>query len=250
MAELIALQREQHACIVSFRREQKLNAISGQVERELIEALVAPELRDAPCVIFTGGTRVFSAGADLNEMRGLDPASIVSYYEGSGDFAERVADLPQPTFSAIAGYCLGGGLELALATDFRIADPTAIFGLPEVGIGILPSSGGTHRLVRLFGAARAKELILLRDRVTAQDAARMGLITELVEEGQALERALAHAGRLAGLPQLAVRVNKRVIDAIGDGERGAALELERLAYGLLAQTSEADEETGKRLRRS
>lgn len=248
MAELIELRRVQHACVITFRREQKRNAISSQVERELIQALDAPELRDAPCVIFTGGPNVFSAGADLNEMRGLEPDAIVSYYEGSGDFAERVADLPQPTFSAIAGYCLGGGLELALATDFRIADRTAIFGLPEVGIGIVPSSGGTHRLVRLFGAARAKELILLRDRITAEDADRMGLVTELVDAGQALARALAHAERLAGLPQLAVRVNKGVIDSISEGGRAAALELERLAYGLLAQTSEADEETAKRLR--
>ena len=124
-----------------------------------------PELRDAPCVIFTGGPRVFSAGADLDEMRGLDPAAIIASYRATGDFAERVADLPQPTFSAISGYCLGGGLELALATDFRIAEHGAIFGLPEVGLGILPSWGGTQRLVRLLGPARAKELILLRERV-------------------------------------------------------------------------------------
>lgn len=249
MAELIELARHEHACIVSFRREHKLNAISNQVERELIAALDAPELREAACVIFTGGMKVFSAGADLNEMQGLDPASIIDYYEGSGDFAERVADLPQPTFCAIAGYCLGGGLELALATDFRIADRTAIFGLPEVGIGILPSSGGTHRLVQMFGTARAKELILLRDRLNAEEAARLGLITEVVDEGRALEQALAHAARLAGLPRLAVRVTKRVIDAMGDGERAAGIELERLAYGLLAQTSEADERTAGRLRR-
>lgn len=248
MAELIELRREGETCIVQLRREAKLNAISSQVEREIVAALAAPELREAACVVFTGGPKVFSAGADLNEMQGLDPATVVSYYEGSGDFAERVADLPQPTFSAIAGYCLGGGLELALATDFRIADRTAIFGLPEVGIGILPSSGGTHRLVRLLGAARAKELILLRDRVSAQDAVRIGLVSEIVDEGQALERALAHAARLAGLPQLAVRVTKRVIDAIGDGERAAGVELERLAYGLLAQTPEANEATAKRLR--
>lgn len=247
MTELIELRREQRTCVVSFRREQKLNAISQQVERELIEALGAPELRESACVVFTGGQRVFSAGADLTEMQGLDPASIVFYYEGTGDFAERVADLPQPTFCAISGYCLGGGLELALATDFRIADRSAIFGLPEVGLGILPSSGGTYRLVQMFGPVRAKELILLRDRLSAEEAHRVGLITELVDEGEALPSALAHAERLAGLPQLAVRVTKRVIDATAGGSRASGLELERLGYGLLAQTSEADEQTGGRL---
>jgi len=246
MAELIELRRERHACVVSFRREAKLNAISQQLEQELIDALAAPELREAACVVFTGGPRVFSAGADLNEMQGLDPASIVSYYEGSGDFAERVAALPQPTFSAISGYCLGGGLELALATDFRIAAPGAVFGLPEVGLGILPSSGGTHRLVQLFGAARAKELILLSDRLDAEQALRIGLVTELADDP--LHRALQHATRLASLPQLAVRVTKRVIDAITSGSRASALELERLGYGLLAQTPEAGGETAKRLR--
>ncbi len=248
MPELIEVRREQRTCIVTFRREQKLNAISSEVERQLCEALRAPELREASCVVFTGGERVFSAGADLGEMTGLDPAAIVAYYQATGDFAERVADLPQPTFCAISGYCLGGGLELALATDFRIADMTAIFGLPEVGLGILPSSGGTHRLVQMFGTARAKELILLRDRVSPQDAARLGLITELVDEGQALERALSHAARLAERPQLALRVTKRVIDSMADGTRAVGLELERLAYGLLAQTPEADDETGRRLK--
>jgi enoyl-CoA hydratase/carnithine racemase len=248
MPELIELRREGRACVVQFRREAKLNAISSQVEREIIDALDTPELREASCVVFTGGPRVFSAGADLNEMQGLEPASIMSYYEASGDYAERVADLPQPTFSAISGYCLGGGLELALATDFRIADQTAVFGLPEVGLGILPSSGGTYRLVQLFGAARAKELILLRERVSAEDALRLGLITELVGRDDPLARALAHAERLAGLPQLAVRVTKRVIDSIADGSRASGIELERLAYGLLAQTPEADQEASSRLR--
>jgi enoyl-CoA hydratase/carnithine racemase len=249
VAELIELRRQQQTCIVTFLRAGKLNAISNQVERELCAALDAPELRDASCVVFTGGARVFSAGADLTEMGGLDPASILSYYQDTGDFAERVADLPQPTFSAVAGYCLGGGLELALATDFRIADASAVFGLPEVGLGILPSSGGTHRLVRMLGSGRAKEMILLRDRVSAQDALRIGLITEVVGEGEALERALAHAQRLSELPQLAVRVTKRVIDSIADGSRAAGVELERLAYGLLAQTPEADEATEARLNR-
>jgi enoyl-CoA hydratase/carnithine racemase len=249
MSELVSVRREGATCIVKLERERKLNAISAAVERELCAALQSAELREAGCVVFTGGPRVFSSGADLNELRGLDPASIVAYYEGTGDFTERVADLPQPTFSAIAGYCLGGGLELALATDFRIAEENAVFGLPEVGIGIVPSSGGTFRLVQLLGPARAKELILLRDRVSAADAHRIGLITELVADGEALDRALAHAQRLAELPQLAVRVNKRVINSMSEAIRAAGLELERLAYGLLAQTPEADEAAAKRLSR-
>jgi enoyl-CoA hydratase/carnithine racemase len=248
MSELIKLESLDHACVVTFNRPEKLNAISAEVERELCAALDSQELREAPSVIFTGGPNVFSAGADVNELGGLDPASIISYYEGTGDFPERVADLPQPTFCAISGYCLGGGLELAAATDFRIADESAVFGLPEVELGILPSWGGTHRLVRLLGPARAKELIFLRERFSAAEAHRIGLVTEVVPDG-ALERALAHAARIASLPRLAVRVTGRVIDAMPESSRTAGLELERLAYGLLAQDPAADAATERTQKR-
>ncbi|MDQ6818963.1 MAG: enoyl-CoA hydratase/isomerase family protein [Solirubrobacteraceae bacterium] len=245
MSELINVEGREHACVVTFNRPEKLNAISAEVERELCAALESRELREARSVIFTGGPRVFSAGADVNELGGLDPASIVSYYDGTGDFPERVADLPMPTFSAISGYCLGGGLELAVATDFRIADQSAVFGLPEVKLGIVPSWGGTHRLVRLLGPARAKELILLRERFSAAEAYRVGLVNDVVAEGEALDRALEHAARIATLPALAVRVTGRLIDAMPEASRQAGLELERLAYGLLAQDPEADAATAR-----
>ncbi len=245
MYELITVERREHACVVTFNRPQKLNAISAALERELCAALESRELRESRSVIFTGGPRVFSAGADVNELGGLDPASIISYYDGTGDFPERVADLPVPTFSAISGYCLGGGVELAVATDFRIADQSALFGLPEVKLGIVPSWGGTHRLVRLLGAARAKELILLRDHFSAEEAYRVGLVNDVVAEGQALDRALEHAARIATLPSLAVRVNSRLIDAMPEASRQAGLELERLAYGLLAQDPAADAATAR-----
>jgi len=246
MSEVVQVTGHGPACVVTLARPAKLNAISAQMERELCDALTAPEVGEAGCVIFTGGERVFSAGADLNEMRGLDPASIMASYRSTGDFAERVADLPQPTISAISGYCIGGGMELALATDFRIAEPTAEFGLPEVALGILPSWGGTHRLVRLLGPARARELILLYERVGAEDAHRLGLVTELVGEGAALARALELAGRLASLPPLAVSVTGEVIEAMAESSRTAGLTLERLAYGMLAQTSEADSALSRR----
>ncbi|HEY6398839.1 MAG TPA: enoyl-CoA hydratase/isomerase family protein [Solirubrobacteraceae bacterium] len=249
MSELVKLESLEHACVVTFNRPEKLNAISAVLERELCAALDTEALRDAPCVIFTGGPKVFSAGADVNELGGLDPASIISYYDGTGDFPERIADLPQPTFCAISGYCLGGGLELAAATDFRIADESAVFGLPEVELGILPSWGGTHRLVRLLGPARAKELIFLHKRFSAPEAHRLGLVTEVVADGEALQRAVGHAARIASLPRLAVRVTKRVIDAMPESSRAAGLELERLAYGLLAQDPAADAATERAQKR-
>lgn len=247
MPELIALETRGQACVVTLRRPAKLNAISNAMERELCDALASDEVRAASVVVFTGGADVFSAGADVTEMRNQDPAAIVGYYRDTGDFTERIAGLPQPTFSAISGYCLGGGLELALATDFRIAHPAAVFGLPEVEIGIVPSSGGTYRLVTLLGSARAKELILLRDRVDADGALRLGLITEIAENP--LERSLELAERLAGLPSLAVQLNKEIVDRMAGGSGSAALGLERLAYGLLSQTGDSDRAMAQRLAR-
>ncbi len=241
MSALVTGERRGETFVLTLNRPAKLNAISGEMEREICDLLTTPELRAAACVVFTGAERVFSAGADITEFADLDPAAIMGYYRQTGDFVERVADLPQPTIAAICGYCLGGGFELALACDFRIADETAVFGLPEVKLGIVPSFGGAYRLTRLLGAARAKELVLLRERIDAADALRLGAVTEVVSAGEALDRALEHASRLARLPRLAVGVAKRAVDTMAEAPRGAALELERLAYGMLAQTSEADE---------
>ena len=224
-----------------LQRGEKLNALSTAVERELLAALESEEVRGSRCVVFTGSGRAFSAGADITELRDNDPDAVAAYYRETGDVYERIAALPQPTVSAIHGYCLGGGLELALATDFRVADETAAFGFPEVSLGIFASSGGTYRLVRLVGAARAKELLLIRPRFDAREALALGVVGEVVPEGKALERALEIAARLAELPALAVSVTKQAVDRIPESSREAAILIERLAYGMLAQTDEAHE---------
>jgi enoyl-CoA hydratase/carnithine racemase len=239
MPETVEIELRDSVCVVSLHRPAKLNAISEQMERDLCDAVQSPEVRGASCVVFTGGPEVFSAGADLSVTRGYEPEEIIAHYRGTGDFAERVAALPQPTLSAITGYCIGGGLELVLATDFRIAEPTAQFRFPEVALGILPSWGGAVRTVRLLGVARAKELMILRERVDADEALRIGLVTELVAAGRSLERSLELAERLAALPPHAVTYTKRVIDVLPESSHAAGLELERATYGMLAQTGEA-----------
>jgi enoyl-CoA hydratase/carnithine racemase len=239
MKELVEVRRDEDVCILTLRRPEKLNAISTEVEQALAGVLVAESVRSSRALVLAGEGRAFSAGADITEFQDRDPGAIIAYYRETGAVYERFARLPIPTLAAIHGYCLGGALELALAADFRIADETAVFGLPEVELGILPSSGGTHRLVRLLGTARAKELALLRERLDAEEALRVGLVTEVVPEGEALARAVDLAGRLAQLPPLAVSRTKEPIDAMGESSREAALLLERLAYAALAQTDEA-----------
>lgn len=236
---LVHVTQEGRACVVTLCREEKLNALSAALERELKAALASKEVRASACVILAGAGRAFSAGADVDEFRDRSPEAVAAYYRDPGDVYELLAALPQPTISAISGYCLGGGLELALATDFRVADESAVLGFPEVSLGILPSSGGTHRLVRLLGPGRAKELILLRPRLDAASALALGLVTEVVQEGKALSRALELAHQLAELPTLAVAVAKQAADLMAETSREAGIVLERLAYGMLSQTDEA-----------
>jgi enoyl-CoA hydratase/carnithine racemase len=236
---LLDVRRDGPVCVLTFQREEKLNAISSEVERAMLDALAGPDARQSRCVVFAGGERAFSAGADLKEERDESPGGIDAYYRDTGDVYEQIASLPQPTFSAISGWCLGAGFELALATDFRIADETAVFGLPEVELGIVPSSGGTYRLVRALGPARAKELMLLKPRTDAAEAFRLGVATEVVPAGQALPRALELAAQVAALPPLAASAAKQAADAIAESGRGAGVLIERLAYAALAQTEEA-----------
>ena len=130
-------------CTITLHRPEKLNALSTALELELKAALALTEVTESRAVVIAGEGRAFCAGADVSEFTDRDPASILAYYRTTGDVYERVAALPIPTVAAIHGYCLGGGLELALACDFRVADESAAFGFPEIGLGILPSSGGT-----------------------------------------------------------------------------------------------------------
>jgi len=230
----VSVAVEGSIAVVSIERRAKLNALSSFIELQLAAALGSAEVRASRCVVLTGGPEVFSAGADLSEMTGYDARAALDYYDKSGGVYEQLATLPQPSVSAISGYCLGGGLELALATDFRVADESAVFGLPEVGIGILPSSGGTVRLVRAIGPAKARELVLVRPRFGAAEALSLGLVTEVVPTGGALSRAVELARQLSALPPLAVRLARRAIDAATESSRDVALLVEQLAYAALS----------------
>ena len=237
--ELIGTRQEGYVTVLTLQRPEKLNALSSALEAELLAVLAGDAVRESRCVVFVGAGKSFSAGADINEFTDADPASIAAYYAATGDVYERIAALPMPTIAAIHGWCLGGGLEFALAVDFRIADESAVFGLPEVQLGILPSSGGTHRLVRMLGAAKAKELMLLGRRFGAEEARGLGLVTEVVPEGEAFARAMEVARELAELPPLALQTAKRAADVMAEASREAGMLIERLAYAALAQTPEA-----------
>lgn len=234
---LVEVEPHGDVAVLRLNRPEKLNALSVAMEADLLSALDSPTVSGSRALVIAGSGRAFSAGADLSEVREMDAASILAYYRGSGRVYEAVAAMPQPTLSAIHGHCLGGGFELALATDFRIADETASFGCPEVKLGIVPSSGGLLRLVRSCGPARARELVLLGRRLGADEAAAMGLVTEVAPAGEAGERALELARELAALPPAALEVAKRTIDVVTESSAAATLLIERLAYATLNHVS-------------
>lgn len=229
----VEVTREDEVAVVTLRRERKRNALSTHMENELLAALRSPEVQSCRAVVVTGGDTVFSAGADVTELREMTTQAIADYYRGSGAVYEVFAALRQPTVVAITGYCLGGGLELALAADIRIADPAAVFGFPEIGIGILPSSGGVTRIVRIAGAGRARDLVLRGRRFDARQAEQWGIVTEITAPGEHIKQATAIARELAEHSPLAMSITKQVLDVSFDAPREAALLLEQLAYSVL-----------------
>lgn len=229
----VDVRLEGDIAVVTLNRERKLNALSTHMEGELLRALESAAVADSRAVVVTGGDKVFSAGADTSELREMTPAAITRYYRATGHVYETFAALPQPTVVAVTGYCLGGGLELALAADVRVADPGAVFGFPEVAINILPSSGGVTRASRVLGAGRARDLVLRGRRIDGAHAENWGLITELSPAGEHLAVAIDVARELCQYHPLTISVTKQVMQASLDSSQSASLLLEQLSYALL-----------------
>ena len=213
-----------------------LNLLTTAMRRRL--ARLAGDLgrrNDIRVVVLTGtGDRAFSAGSDVHEFP-HDPDTGMRRARIEQDAYQRLQRLPQPVIAALRGHVLGGGLELALACDLRVADETARLGLPEIRLGIFPAGGGSQRLPRLIGAPRAKELMLLGEPIDAHEAQRLGLVNRVVPPGEALGAALDLARAIAEQPGLAVRAIKRAVDGgLEEGpERGEELEREQISrlYG-------------------
>jgi enoyl-CoA hydratase/carnithine racemase len=236
---LVEVGRDGDVAVLRLNRPDKHNALSTRVEAALLDALAGNEVTSSGAVVLAGNGPSFCAGADVTELRHMDAEAILEYYRASGRVYEVLAAMPCPTVAALHGYCLGGGLELALAATFRVADTTATLAFPEVALGILPSSGGTTRVVRACGPLRARELLLLGRRIDAARALQLGLVTESVPAGTAVPRAIELARELAELPAATVDLVMQVIDVAAQAPAAASLLVERLAYAVLNSTSAA-----------
>lgn len=239
--QFIRLKKEHRVAVITLDHPP-VNALNPQLLKELRAMLDQLEKDDdGQVVVITGaGSYAFSAGADVKELQGLGTKSAEELVKlGHGTFG-RIATYPKPVIAAINNLTLGGGLELALACDLRISSDRARFGQPEVWLGLIPAWGGSTRLARLVGPARAKELIFTGQMINAQEAYRIGLVNKIVPDGEEV-RAAIDLGRTIitkGAP-LAVREAKRVInEGLEQSTIDGSLRVEAAAIGRLAQTSD------------
>lgn len=200
--------------LITINRPEKRNALDAQVRAAFLEAVAASRSNDTVrAIVVTGaGDKAFVAGADIGEFEGRTTVEQWRVMKGATIF-DAVERCPKPVIAAVNGYCLGGGMELALACDFRIASTSARFGQPEVNLGIIPGGGGTQRLPRIVGLGAALKLVLTGDMIDAAEALRLGLVEEVVEPAALLPRALALAETIASKSPVAVAAAKEAARA-------------------------------------
>ncbi len=237
MGELVLVDRRDDGVAVVTLNNPKVNALSQALLAEL--RTVAADLTAEPpgAVVITGGERIFAAGADISEFGGPSEARAIA--EGFHRALDAVAAIPRFVIAAVAGYALGGGCELTLACDYRIAAERAVFGQPEILLGIVPGGGGTQRLARAVGASRAKELMVTGRQVKADEALRIGLADEVVPNESLHERAFALATELAKGAVQAQALVKRAVDEGLNMDLGAGLRLEQGLFELVFHTDDS-----------
>jgi len=218
-----------------------MNALDSQVQEELrAAALEATERRDVRAVIVYGGEKVFAAGADIKEMSAMAYTDIVDRAGALQSAFTSVARIPKPVIAAVTGYALGGGCELALCADFRVCAENAKLGQPEILLGIIPGAGGTQRLARLVGPARAKDLIFSGRFAGAAEALAIGLVDKVVPPGEVYPAAQEWAARFATGPAYALRAAKEAVDRGLEVDLDTGLGIERQQFTGLFATEDRD----------
>ncbi|MFG3102773.1 enoyl-CoA hydratase/isomerase family protein [Streptomyces sp. NPDC048182] len=222
-----------------------MNALDTATQDRLKELAAEVTRRaDVRAVVIHGGEKVFAAGADIKEMQAMDHAAMVLRARDLQDAFTAVARIPKPVVAAVTGYALGGGCELALCADFRIAGENAKLGQPEILLGLIPGAGGTQRLSRLIGPSRAKDLIFTGRQVRADEALALGLVDRVVPAAEVYEQAHAWAAALAKGPALALRAAKEAVDTGLETDLETGLAVERTWFAGLFATE--DRERGMR----
>ena len=244
MGDFVRLENDQAVAVIRLDRPP-MNALNVQVQDEIAAAAAqASADQEVRAVIIYGGERVFAAGADIKEMAEATYSQMAADTRRLQDAFTAVAKIPKPVVAAITGYALGGGLELALCADFRVAGESARVGQPEILLGVIPGAGGTQRLPRLVGPARAKDIVYTGRFVGAAEALAIGLVDRVVPDADVYQAARDLVDRYVGGPAVALRAAKQAIDEGLDVDLDSGLEIERLNFAGLFATE--DQRTGMR----
>jgi enoyl-CoA hydratase len=239
----IKITQDGPLAIITIDREAKLNALSSEVISELTQACATLEITDdVRVVVITGaGQKAFVAGADISEMVDLTPVQAQAFAEMGGHLGASIEASEHVWVAAVNGFAFGGGCELALACDFLYASDNAKFGQPEVKLGVIPGFGGTQRLARRVGVAKAKELCMTGDAIDAAEALRIGLVDAVFPQAELMDKVKKLAERIAANGPLAVAEVKRLIQQGQSTTLEHALALEQRSFGLLFATSDQRE---------
>lgn len=236
----IIITKESGYAIVQFNRPEVLNAINVQLMAELVDALESLDKDDdVRCFVLTGNEKAFAAGADIKEM--ADASAIEMLLRDQFARWDRIRKIKKPLIAAVSGFALGGGCELAMTCDMIIASESAKFGQPEINIGVMPGAGGTQRLTRAVGKAKAMEIVLTGKTITAEEALQWGLVNKVVPVEYCLQEAKNLAKDVASKPPIAVRLAKEAVLKAFDTTIEGGLEYERRNFYLLFASNDQKE---------
>jgi len=239
--ETILTEQRGAVTLITLNRPQALNALNSQMLAELIVAMAAYDADESQrCLILTGSEKAFAAGADIKEMADVSAADMFRA-DLHAEWTSRVAATRKPWIAAVAGFALGGGCELAMIADFIIAAETARFGQPEIKLGVVPGMGGSQRLTRAIGKAKAMEMCLTGRMMDAAEAERAGLVARVVPADRLLDEALVTAQAIAAMPPLAAIAAKELVGLAAETTLAQGLVAERRLFQLLASTQDKAE---------
>ena len=243
--EFVTYEVEGAVGIITINRPKALNALNSAVLEELNQTLDAVDQNEIRCLILTGaGEKSFVAGADIGEMSTLTKAEGEAFGKKGNDVFRKLETFPIPVIAAVNGFALGGGCEISMSCDIRICSDNAVFGQPEVGLGITPGFGGTQRLARLVGMGRAKEMIFTCDNIDANEAYRIGLVNKVVAKEELMETAKTMAAKIISKGSYAVSVAKAAINNGYDMDIKNAVEMEANLFGVVNDTHDKKEGMG------
>jgi len=241
--ESVIVKKEEGIGWITLNRPHRLNTFTIEMIDEVQSVLNDFEAdKEVKCIVFTGaGDRAFSAGVDLTAFTGLTPATAVEASSKGQALFTRLEKLSKPVVACLNGYALGGGLEMAIACDFRVAAESAELGQTESNLGMIPGWGGTQRLARIVGLAKAKEMIMFGNRISAEEAAKIGLVTKVVQNAKLREETVAMARKLADGPPVALKLAKELLNSGTQVPLDIGLKMEAEAFGVVSSTKDVME---------